>query len=104
MVGTPIQNQINQNDKPIGISYRRKDHLSGDMNWSVFEKVTQSNSRLNALDKLVVTVHSVRMPVGCGRTDALKTQGRPISVMAHPKRSIVEVKAEENCLAHALII
>jgi len=51
-----IQNQFNQNDKPIGISFRRKDQLSGDVIWSVFERVSQSNSRLNALDTLVVTV------------------------------------------------
>ena len=70
----------------------------------MFEKVTQSHSRFNSLDKLVVTVHSVRMPEGCGRRDALKTLGRPFSIMAYLKRSIVEVKAEENCLAHALII
>ena len=30
MVGITIQNQVNQNDKPIGISFRRKDQLSGD--------------------------------------------------------------------------
>jgi len=28
MVGVTIQNQVNQNDKPIRISYRRKDQLS----------------------------------------------------------------------------
>ena len=32
------------------------------------------------------------------------TMGRPISVMAHLKKSIIEVKAEDNCLAHALLI
>jgi len=32
------------------------------------------------------------------------SRGRPLSVMAHLKRSIVEMKAEENCLAHALVI
>jgi len=42
------------------------------------------------------------MPVGFGY--GIKTKGRPLSVMAHLKESIVEVKAEENCLAHALII
>jgi len=57
----------------------------------------------NALDTLVVTVHSVKMPVVFGRC-ALKSGGRPIPVMAHLKRSIVEVKAEQNCLAHALVI
>ena len=48
MVGITIQNGINQNDKPIGISFRRKDQLFGDVIWSVFEKVSQSNSRFNA--------------------------------------------------------
>jgi len=33
-----------------------------------------------------------------------KSMGRPLSTMAHLKRSIVEVKTEENCLAHALVI
>jgi len=102
-VGITIQNQVNQNDNPIGISFRRNDQLSGEVIWSVFEKVSQSNARFNALDTLVVTVHSVKMPVGFGRV-ALKSRGRPLSGMAHLKSSIVEVNAEENCLAHALII
>jgi len=50
MLGLTIQIQVNQNDKPIGISFRRKDPLSGDVIWSVFEKVSQSNSRFYALD------------------------------------------------------
>ena len=87
---------------PYG-SFQVKDQVSGDVIWSVFEKVAQSNSRFNAFDKLVVTVYSVRMPVGFGHV-ALKPMGRPISSLVHLKRSIVEVKAEENCLAHALII
>jgi len=70
--------------------------------WSVFEIVSQSNARFNALDTLVVTVHSVTMHAGFGR--GIKTKGRPLSVMAQLKRSIVEVKSEENCLAHAIII
>ena len=69
---------------------------------SVFEKVTKSNSRFNALVRLVMTVHSVKMPVGFG--GGVKTKGRPISVMAHLKKSIIEIKAENNCLAHALLI
>jgi hypothetical protein len=40
------------------------------------------------------------MPVGFG---GIKTKGRPLGVMAHLK-SIIEVKAETNCLAHARII
>ena len=61
MVGITIHNQVNQNDKPIGIRFRRKDQLSGEVIWSVFEKVSQSNTRFNALDTLVVTVHSEKM-------------------------------------------
>ena len=94
---------MNQNDKPIGVSFRWKHRLSADVVWSVFEKLSQSNSRFNALDTLVVTVHSVKMPVGFGRCSP-KSKGRPLSVMSHLKQSIDEVKAEENCLAHALII
>jgi len=103
MVGVTIRNQVNQNDKPVGISFRRKDQLSADVIWSVFEKVSQSNSRFNALDTMIVNVNSVRMPVGFGKR-AIKSRSRPLSVMARLKTSIVEVKAEENCLAHALII
>ena len=88
MVGITIRNQVNQNDKPIGISFRRKDQLSGDVIWSVFERVSQSNSRFNALDTLLVTVHSVKMPSGTGKR-ARKSMGRPLSMMAHLKKSIV---------------
>jgi len=84
MVGIIIQNQVNLNDKPIAISFRRKDQLSGEVIWSVFEKVSQSNARFNALDTLVVTVHSVQMPVGYGK-HAIKSKGRPLSVKAHLK-------------------
>ena len=69
--------------------------------WSVFEKVSQSNSTFNALDTLVVNVHSVKILVGFGD---IKTMGRPVSVLAHLKKCIIQVKATENCLAHALII
>ena len=48
MVGITIHNEVNQNDKPIGFSFRRKDQLSSDVIWSVLHKVTQANSRLNA--------------------------------------------------------
>ena len=65
--------------------------------------MSQSNARFNALDTLVVTVHSVKMSVGYGKR-ATKSMGRPLSVKAHLKKSIVEVKAEEYCLAHAIII
>jgi len=50
-----------------------------------------------------MTLHSVRMSVEFGK-HAIKSRGRPLSVMAHLKRSVVGVKAKENCLAHAKII
>ena len=105
MVVIAIHNDSNQNDKPIRISFRRRDQLSVDAMWGVFEKVTMSNARFNALDTLTVVVHSVRMPIGFAlRGDGIKTMGRPISVMAHLKKSIVQVNTETNCLTHALLI
>ena len=58
---------------------------------SLVQKVSQSNARFNALDKLIMTVFSVRMPEGFGR--AIKIRGGPLSVMAHLKTNVVEVKA-----------
>jgi hypothetical protein len=63
MVGLTIRNQENENNRPIGFSFRRKDQISGEVIWSVFKKVSQSNSRFNAMDKLVIDIHSVNMPV-----------------------------------------
>ena len=88
MVGMTIHNQVNQNDSPIGFSFRRREQVSADVLWSVFQKVSQSNSRFNALNTLVVTVHSVKMPVGFGKI-LLKSRGRPLSVNAHLKKRIV---------------
>jgi len=42
------------------------------------------------------------MPVGYDK-HAIKIMGRPPSVLTQLKRSIKMVKAEENCLAHALL-
>ena len=69
----------------------------------MFDNVSQSNARFNATDTLIVMVHSVTMPVGFGG-DGMKRKGRPLATMAHLKRSNVKVRAEENCLAHALVI
>ena len=41
MLGVAIHNEVNQSDRHVGISYRRRDQLSGDVIWSVFEKVSQ---------------------------------------------------------------
>ena len=55
MAGITIQNLENQNDKLIGISFRRKDQLAADVILSLVQKVSQSNARFNALDKLIMT-------------------------------------------------
>jgi hypothetical protein len=83
MVGVTIRNDNNQTDGAIGISFRRKNQITGEVIGSVFEKVYQSNARFNALEKLMVELHSVRMPVGFGR---VTIKGRPLSVMAHLKK------------------
>jgi hypothetical protein len=90
MVGVVIRSEVNQSDKPVGISFRRRDQISGGVICSVFEKVSQSNSRFNALDTLTIEIHSVRMPAGFGRS--IKNKRRPFQVMAHLKRRVFEVK------------
>ena len=60
VVGIAIHNEVNQSDKPVGFSFRRKDQLLSDVILSVFGKLSQSNSRFNMLDTLFVTVHSVK--------------------------------------------
>jgi hypothetical protein len=83
MVGVPIRNEDNQTDRALGLCFCREDQINGEVIANVFEKVSQSNCRFNALDKLVVELHSVRLPVGFGR---VTTKGRPQSVMAHLKK------------------
>jgi len=51
----------------------------------VFEKVAQSNARFNALDALVMTVHSVRMPIGHGG-DGIAKKGRPLEIIVRLKK------------------
>jgi hypothetical protein len=38
MYRVAIRNEVNQSDKPIGISFRWRDQISGNVIWSVFEK------------------------------------------------------------------
>ena len=76
--------------------------MAADLILSLVENFSQSNARFNALDKLIITVHSVRMPEGFDKR-AIKSRGRPLSVVIHLKR-VVEVTSSENCLAHAIII
>jgi hypothetical protein len=89
MVGLSISNQENVQDKAIGLSFRRKDQLTSDAIWNVFQKVTQSNSRFDALDKLFLNVHAEKMPVDFGGGGDIKSKGKPLQIMAHLKTSIV---------------
>ena len=41
ILGIAVHNEVNQNNRPVGISFRQKDQLSADVIWSVFEKVAQ---------------------------------------------------------------
>ena len=83
MVGVSINNEVNLLDKAIGISFRRKDQLSEEVIWYLFSKVARSNARYSAMDRLIVVVHSVKMPVGFAM---IKSMGQPLSVAAHVKQ------------------
>jgi hypothetical protein len=80
MVGVAIRNEVNQSYKPIGISFRRSDQISGNLVFSGFEKLSQSNSRFNSLNTLTIEVNSPRKPVGFGFRGGggIKTKGRPL--------------------------
>jgi hypothetical protein len=89
MVGLVIHHEgTEQKDKPIGFSFRRRDQLSIEVIWRLFQKVAQSNSRFNALDPLRINLHCVKMSAGFGKV-AHKPKGRSLERMAHLKSSIV---------------
>jgi hypothetical protein len=93
MVAITISNEENVQDKAIRISFRSRDQITPNVIWSVFGKIAQSNARFNALDKLVLNIHYVKMPIGNG--GGIVAKGRPLTNMAHLKRSVVEVKAKK---------
>ena len=72
MVVITIQNLVNQNDKPIWISFRIKDQLAGGVIISLVEKVSQSNSRFEALEKLIMTY----ILLGCVWVSAVELRAR----------------------------
>ena len=101
MVGITIHNEVNQSDKAMGFSSRRISYSQ--KSWRMFDKLSQPNSRYDALDTLIMVVNSYKMPVGFGG-DAIKIKVHTARDHGSTKEKIVEVEAEENCLAHALII
>ena len=103
LVGLRISNTENVQDKVVGISFRRHDQLKPDVLWGVLGKVVESNARFGLSDRLEIHLDHIRMPAGNGKT-AEKTKVRFLDVMSTIKKSIVKVKAEFLCMAHALII
>jgi hypothetical protein len=93
MVGITISNEENVQDKAIRFSFRRKDQITPDVIWSALGKVAQSNARFNALDKLVLTIHYVKMPIGKGK--GIPTKGRPLASMVHLKKSTLKLKQKK---------
>jgi hypothetical protein len=85
MVGITISNDENVQNKAIGISFRRRDQLTPYVIWSVFGKVAQSNARFNALDKLVLNIYYVKMPIG-NRNGGITTKGRSLINMTYLKK------------------
>ena len=51
----------------------------------MFSKVAQSNVRYNAMDRIIVVVQSVKMPVGFGRK-SIRWKGRPLHEIVHEKK------------------
>ena len=86
MVGITIRNEVNQCDKQIGFSFRRKDQISSDVIFNVFDKLSHLNSRFNASDTLTVVVNSVRIPIVFG---VINRKGRSLVIMVHLKKSII---------------
>jgi len=84
MVGITTQNEVNQNHKTFGISFRRKNQLSAGMIWSASVKFRSLTLDLTPWT-LVVTVHSVKMPTAFGK-HAIKSIGRPLSLMTQLKK------------------
>jgi hypothetical protein len=85
MVGITISNEDNVQDRAIWISFKRRDQLTPDVILSVFGKIAQSNARFNALDKLILNIHSVKMPIGNGG-GGIDAKGRSLANMAHLKK------------------
>lgn len=56
MVDISIHNADNQQDMPIRLIFSRRDQISRDVLYGVFEKVMQSNTRYQDLDTLAFHV------------------------------------------------
>jgi hypothetical protein len=52
MVAITIRNEVNQQEKAIRFSFRRKDQICGDVIYSVFEKVNQHHAGISVITLL----------------------------------------------------
>jgi hypothetical protein len=66
-------------------------------------KVVQSNARFGLSDRLEIHADYVTLPSVYGKR-ALKPKRQSLNKLSKNKTSIVRVKSEVNCLAHALVI
>jgi hypothetical protein len=80
MFAISIHNEVNQSDKPIGCSFETEESVIIRCNVELVDKLSQSNSRFDALDTLIVMVNSVKMPLGFG-VIPIKRRGRPLATM-----------------------
>jgi hypothetical protein len=63
MVGITIRNEVNEQDKPVGFSFRRKDQVSREVIWNVLGRVAQSKAW-------------VTLEPGCPQTVLLQEHGQ----------------------------
>jgi len=71
-VGLRFRNTESVEEKLVGISLSRWDHLKSVVVWSVGVKVIHSNARFGRSDRLEVHLEHVRMPACNSR---IKTKG-----------------------------
>lgn len=100
-VGIEIRNTVRIQDRPVWLSFRRRDQVHREVVLTALNRVSQSNQNFSLTDRLQLQVDIVRPPSGRGR---VKKQGRPMSQVNVLKRSILHILGREHCLPKALII
>ena len=56
MVGVVIRNMQRENDKPIGLSFRRKDQISSEVIWSAGGEILRCGNAARAKSSMRATV------------------------------------------------
>ncbi|KAK4877635.1 hypothetical protein RN001_010141 [Aquatica leii] len=103
-VGIVLRND-NFPEKPIGISFRRRDQLNSKIIMATLEKVLQSNANFFAADSLRLHVDRVTLPVGNGGASRDRMAGVSYEEFCRRKRGIIVVENSDTlCLARALVL